>query len=247
MNETREKYAKHKGIPLEDVPSVITVKGKSELEIICGKTDFHYIGRAKLDTLLKFTRKNGTIEGKILSHNGGEENTYYGEIFSMNSSQNELRNNLPLDEEREIEISGENREEVAQKLREFIKLEKAKEFEKIQEQFPRPDYAIGMPLYVSQEKENSEDKYSICFDTCPKNKHGLHYRPVTQVLNKAAEYNKKVTLVKEGEEAEGILGITTLYVPQHQNVTVKIKGTDEKSWKAAMDIYSLFEKKFGED
>ena len=254
MEETRKRYAEYKGIALDSVPSIIPIKGKEELEKVLGAAhEFEHIGEGTLEDLIEFTRENGKIEGTILIHHGGEkDDSYYGVVFSVDANHSDLKDkikeSIPYTDKYKIKLKG-TRKEIAEKFKEFIELRKAKESEKIEEQFPRPDYAMSMPFYVSKEKEDSENKYSICFDTCPKNNHGLHARPLVSLINKADEHGKKdeISLIKDGQEAEGIITMMSFGIEKGQNVTVKIKGTDERSWKAAMGIYALFENKFGED
>lgn len=262
MDELREKYAKWKGIPLDEVPSCIIIKGKKELEYILGPEieEIEHAGEGSLENLVEYERKNGKIECKISMHHGDKNNdSYYGLIFSMDSNHNDLKENVAYGEKRKIGFIGKDGKEVAEKFKEFIKLEEAKECEKIQEQFQRPAFAIGLPFYVAKieppKKESEEylnenlEGYSIFFEVKPENEQGFHARPSSQVIIKANKYGKKVALIKGGQRSQynSPMGMMALYVSKGMAATIEVNGTDEKSWKCAAEIYSLVENKFGED
>jgi phosphotransferase system HPr (HPr) family protein len=260
MEDTRKKYAEYKGIPIASVPAIISISGKKELEDLLGSTigEFEHIGEGTIEDIIEFTRENGQIEGKVLMHHDGKDDSYYGFIFSMDFDHNDLKENISLGERRKIKLHCKNRAEIADKFKEFIKLREVKHYEKIVEQYARPDYAQNLNFYISEDKdfdcetpqEQAEgNKYAICFDSVPKNKLGLHARSTGAILNIAEQYNRKISIIKDGQESakNSILSILSLAVEQYQNCTVKISGTDENSWKTAVDIYHMFEKKFGED
>lgn len=252
MDELRKRYAEYKGIPVDSVPNILVIKGKHELDALIGQENErfeHNIGEGTIEDMIEFTRINGQLEGKIfMHHDGDDDSSYYGFIFKMDSADNELKEAVPYGEPRKFKFKG-TRKEIAEKYKEFIKLKEAQRSEKIQEQFARPAYADGLDFYISENKESSENRYSICFNMSPKNKIGLHMRPIGQILDVANKYDKEVSLIKDGMEsvANSIISMSALYTPKDDNVTVRITGTDENSWKAAVEIYRLNENKFGED
>jgi phosphotransferase system HPr (HPr) family protein len=261
MEDTRKKYADYKGIPVTSVPTIIPIKGKKELEYLLGQTTgkFEHIGEGTIEDVIEFTRENGKLEGKILMHHDGGDDPYYGFIFPMDSNHNELKENISAGERRKIKLHCKNMGEISSKFKEFIKLREVKHYEKIVEQYARPDYAKDLNFYISEDKDfdfetpedqiESGNRYAICFDTAPKNNEGLHFRPVASIIDIANKYNTQIALIKDGKESgkNSILGIGALGILKDQNCTVKVAGTDENSWKTAVDIYYLFEKKFGED
>jgi len=259
MDEIRKKYAAQHRIDLDSVPSIIQVKG-SELEALVGEDmgQFEPIGEGTVEDLIEFTRQNGHIEGAILIHYGGEnKDSYNGIIFSTDVNHSELTSKvkeaIPHNATYKIKLKG-TRKEIADQLRTYIELRKAEKSEKIQEQFQRPFFAAGLPFYIAKSKLSKEDiedgleEHSIFFDICPENQQGLHARPSAQVVIKAKEYGKKVALIKEGQRSQynSPMSMMALYAPKGETITMEINGTDEKSWKAAAEIYSLFKNKFGE-
>jgi phosphotransferase system HPr (HPr) family protein len=263
MNELRKKYADYKGISEASVPYVIPIKGKEELEYLVGpaSSEFEHIGDGTIEDVLEFTRENGQIDGKILMHHDGGDEAYYGFIFSIDSDHNELKENIPAGERRKIKFHCKNRAELADKFKEFIKLKEVKHYEKIVEQYARPDYAQNLDFRIVEDKnfdnETLEEKaegnrYAICFDTTPKNELGIHFRPAGTIVNIANQYKRKVSLISGGQESgkNSMMSMVALAISPNtgnKECTVKIEGTDEQSWKTALEIYQLFEKKFGED
>jgi phosphocarrier protein len=260
MDESRQRYATYKGISEASVPPVITIKGKEELEAVVGpiSAKFEHIGDGTLEDVIEFIRVNGQIDAKVLMHHDGREDTYYGFLFSMNADHNDLKENIPAGERKKIKFHCKNRAEIAENFKNFIKLKEVKHYEKIVEQYARPDYAQNLDFYISEDKdfdcetpeEQAEgNRYAICFDTAPKNILGLHARPAGAILNIAEQYGRKISMIKNCQESmkDSIMGMLALAIEKDQNCTVKIAGTDEQAWKTAVEVYHMFEKKFNED
>lgn len=79
------------------------------------------------------------------------------------------------------------------------------------------------------------------------NKLGLHARAAVKFVNTANRFTSTVKINKDGSEIDGksILGILTLAATQGTEITLKIKGADEKA--AYKALKELIGNKFGED
>ncbi|WP_340700992.1 HPr family phosphocarrier protein [Brevibacillus borstelensis] len=73
---------------------------------------------------------------------------------------------------------------------------------------------------------------------------GLHARPAALLVNKAGQFQSKVTVIKDQKKADGksILGIMTLGASQGDRLTLEIEGADEE--QAAAALKELFDKQF---
>ena len=70
-----------------------------------------------------------------------------------------------------------------------------------------------------------------------KTKTGLHARPAALLVNTVAKVKSKVTIEKDGQEAnlKSLLGLLSLGVEQHDTVTIKVDGKDEGEVIAALN------------
>lgn len=68
---------------------------------------------------------------------------------------------------------------------------------------------------------------------------GIHARPAGLLVKQASQFNSKITITKEGKEADAkkILGIMSLGVKKDHDVTIKAEGDDED---AAIEAISTF-------
>lgn len=73
---------------------------------------------------------------------------------------------------------------------------------------------------------------------------GLHARPAALLVSRASQSQSKITLNKDGKQADGrsILSIMTLGVTQGDEVTVQVDGPDETD--VAVAVQQLFENDF---
>lgn len=80
-----------------------------------------------------------------------------------------------------------------------------------------------------------------------KNKLGLHARPAALLVKKAAEFNSKIEVSKDGLVVDGksIMGIMMLAAESGSKLLVKIDGADETD--AMNAITELFDKRFYEE
>jgi len=79
------------------------------------------------------------------------------------------------------------------------------------------------------------------------NKLGLHARPAALLAQSAGKFESKVSIIKDGQEVDGdsILGIMMLAAEYGSEITVTVKGQDEK--EAMKKIEELFSRKFDEE
>ena len=79
------------------------------------------------------------------------------------------------------------------------------------------------------------------------NKLGLHARPAALLAQTAGKFDSKVSVIKDGQEVDGdsILGIMMLAAEYGSEITVIVKGQDEK--EAIKKIEELFSRKFDEE
>ena len=79
------------------------------------------------------------------------------------------------------------------------------------------------------------------------NKLGLHARPAALLAQSAGKFESKVSIIKDGQEVDGdsILGIMMLAAEYGSEITVIVKGQDEK--EAIKRIEELFSRKFDEE
>lgn len=70
---------------------------------------------------------------------------------------------------------------------------------------------------------------------------GLHARPASMLVKKAAEFTSKISIQKGDKVADGkrLLSILTLSAKQGEKVTVRVEGTDEE--EAITAIKALIE------
>ena len=79
------------------------------------------------------------------------------------------------------------------------------------------------------------------------NRHGLHARPAAQFVKIAGKYTSDIKVIKDGLEVNGksIMGIMMLAAEPGSEITLLIKGEDEREAFAALN--ELIEQKFYED
>lgn len=67
---------------------------------------------------------------------------------------------------------------------------------------------------------------------------GIHARPAGVIVKAAAGFQSKITIAKEGKEADAkkILGVMSLAVKQGNEVTVKVEGDDEDTAFEAIKV-----------
>ena len=77
-----------------------------------------------------------------------------------------------------------------------------------------------------------------------KNRGGIHARPASQLVQRAAEFASNVYLQKDSERvnAKSIMGIIALGVTYNSEIIISAEGPDEE--EAASAIAELFESKF---
>lgn len=68
------------------------------------------------------------------------------------------------------------------------------------------------------------------------NKLGLHARAAAKFVRTASQFKSKITLSREGEDADGksIMAILTLAAEKGSTVTLTVKGKDQKKAFAAL-------------
>ena len=79
------------------------------------------------------------------------------------------------------------------------------------------------------------------------NKHGLHARPAAQFVKIAGKFTSDIKVIKDGLEVNGksIMGIMMLAAEPGSEITLLIKGEDEREAFAALN--ELIKQKFYED
>jgi len=79
------------------------------------------------------------------------------------------------------------------------------------------------------------------------NRLGLHARPASKLVKIASTGKSEVTLIKDGQRANGksILGVMLLQAEQGSTLTLEVKGIDEE--EVLSQIIELINDKFGED
>ncbi len=77
-----------------------------------------------------------------------------------------------------------------------------------------------------------------------KNRAGIHARPASLLVQRAAAFASKIHLQKDSERvnAKSIMGIIALGVTYNSQITISAEGPDEE--EAAAAIEKLFESKF---
>ena len=78
------------------------------------------------------------------------------------------------------------------------------------------------------------------------NKAGMHTRPASSIVKIAAKYKSDFYISKNDFEVNGksIIGVMTLAAEQGSTLVLKFDGEDEKEF--AEEMFSFFEKGFGE-
>lgn len=78
------------------------------------------------------------------------------------------------------------------------------------------------------------------------NRAGLHTRPASMIVRKAAAFDADFLIRKDGYEINGksIIGVMTLAAEQGAQLTLVFDGADEEAAAEAME--TLFETGFGE-
>lgn len=76
---------------------------------------------------------------------------------------------------------------------------------------------------------------------------GIHARPATKFVKIASRYNCKVTVIKDGIEADGksIMSLLILTATKGSRLIIRCEGPDEK--KAIKELTKLVEEGFGEE
>ena len=79
------------------------------------------------------------------------------------------------------------------------------------------------------------------------NKLGLHARAAAKLVQITNQFQSRIRLLKNGQEADAksILGLLTLSCPQGTQIEVHAEGADAAEAVRAMAV--LFENKFGEE
>jgi len=79
------------------------------------------------------------------------------------------------------------------------------------------------------------------------NKMGLHARPSSKLVQKAAAFKSDVHIRRENQVVNGksIMGVMMLAAAQGTELTLSASGADEEQTLAA--LVELFEKKFAEE
>ena len=62
------------------------------------------------------------------------------------------------------------------------------------------------------------------------NRTGIHARPASLIVQKASEFEAKVSIIKENKEinAKSIMGIMSLGISQSTKITIRTEGPDEE-------------------
>lgn len=79
------------------------------------------------------------------------------------------------------------------------------------------------------------------------NRLGLHARPAAKLVHTAGRFKSRVTLVKDGEEADAksILGVLLLAAAKGSRLIVRCEGEDEE--EAARAVSDILNRSFAED
>ncbi len=87
----------------------------------------------------------------------------------------------------------------------------------------------------------------ITRDVTVRNRAGLHTRPASMIVRKAAGFKAEFFIQKDGYEINGksIIGVMTLAAEQGATLTLVFEGADEEA--AAEAVVGLFEKGFDEE
>ncbi len=74
-----------------------------------------------------------------------------------------------------------------------------------------------------------------------KSETGLHARPASQLVKKAATFSSHIKIEKEGKEADAkrLLGVMALNVKNGESIKVTVEGSDEK--EAVLAIKEILE------
>jgi phosphocarrier protein len=88
-----------------------------------------------------------------------------------------------------------------------------------------------------QERRPEMEQFMITI----KNETGLHARPATQLVRKAALFCSAIKIEKEGKTADAkrLLNVMALNVKKGESIKVTVEGTDEKA--AALAIKEIIE------
>mgnify|MGYP005838213671 CR=1 FL=1 len=80
-----------------------------------------------------------------------------------------------------------------------------------------------------------------------RNRLGLHARPAATFVKKAAQFEAKVWMEKDGMRvnAKSIMGLLTLACPLGSKIILQVEGTDEE--RAFQELGSLIEAGFHEE
>ncbi len=79
------------------------------------------------------------------------------------------------------------------------------------------------------------------------NKTGLHARPASLLVDKASQYESKIELIYDNQEAnlKSIISVMSLAIGYEDIVTIKAEGVDER--EAIKEIVEIIENNFGEE
>lgn len=79
------------------------------------------------------------------------------------------------------------------------------------------------------------------------NRLGLHARAAAKLVHTLGGFKSRVTLIKDGEEADAksILGILLMAAPQGSRIWVRADGQDEEAAMAA--VATLIQNRFDEE
>ncbi len=71
---------------------------------------------------------------------------------------------------------------------------------------------------------------------------GLHARPAGVLVKATAEFESKITIVKNGREADAkrLLNLMSLGIKSGEEITVNVEGADEEN--AATSLQDFFQK-----
>ena len=74
-----------------------------------------------------------------------------------------------------------------------------------------------------------------------KDPQGIHARPAGLLVNEAKKYESKVTIAKDGKEADArkLFAIMSLGVKANETIEIKVEGEDEE--KAAASLKTFME------
>ncbi len=77
------------------------------------------------------------------------------------------------------------------------------------------------------------------------NKYGIHTRPATVLVEKASDFDAKISLVYKGDRAnaKSILGLLVLAVEPGAEIEIEAEGPDED--QAVRELVELINNKFG--